>query len=147
MSTSALATQLDAICDGLAARPGLAEVNVFTGAVAQEEAGLECVVIGGTCELDEIAHSMGGNREETWRVDGAVRVIKEWQGSTEDTIRAARDRLMEILAEIETYLNDTYAGTLPDAQLMSGTLDNAIWPEGRLCGLVFSFELMTVKTP
>ena len=147
MSTSAIGTVYDDICDGLALRPGLAEVNVFSATVGIEEAGLECIALG-YATLAEIAAAMGGYREEPWTITGSeVRVVKPWQGDTESTIRAARDRALEILAEVESFLNDTYVGALPDIQLSGADLSQNFTPDGRECRITFEMTVANLKTP
>jgi hypothetical protein len=146
MSTSQLGAVVDAIRAGLAALPGLADVNVFSGVVPVEEAGLECIAFGDG-RLEEVAASMGGNREETWVIGGELRVLKTWQGDTESTIKAARDRGLEIFAQVETYLNDTYVGSLPDVQLTSADIYSTFVAEGREFRLAFELTIENIKTP
>jgi hypothetical protein len=146
MGTSVIGSQLDAIRAGLVIVGGLAGVNIFSGEVTGEEAGQECIAFGGG-RLDEEAFSMGANREEVWNIGGEIRVVKPWAGSTELTIKAARDRTLAIFALVETYLNDTYTGALPDVQLVDAELENTIGQEARICSLRFSFTVMTVKNP
>jgi hypothetical protein len=147
MSTSVIGSQLDAIRAGLAALPALYPVNVFSGEVSPEEAGPECIAFG-NATLSEVAISMGGSREETWAVSGEVRVVQAWAGDTESTIAAARDRVLALLAEIETYLNDTYdGGPLPDANLTDADIQNTYGPEGRICSLGFTFSIRAHKNP
>ena len=146
MSTSALGTVLDALCAGWAARPGMSGVNVFTGPVTVEEAGLECIALG-DAELTEVVAAMGGSRQESWDVQGELRVIKPWQGDTETTIAATRDRSLELFAEIETYINDTYLGELPDVEIVSGEMRPDFNPDGRACSLLFTLTIMTIKNP
>lgn len=146
MSTSAIGTILDAIRTALVARSGLTGVNVFTGGVPIEDAGLECIAFLGAT-LDEAANTNGGNRLETWRVQGATQVIKPWQGTTEESIKAARDRALAIFAELETHLNDTYKSELPVAEITDGELTQFYSPEGRMCDLSFTMTIRAVKNP
>lgn len=147
MTTSAIGTTIDAIRAGLASRSGLSEVNVFSGTVPVEEAGRECIALG-YATLSEEAAAMGGTREETWTVTGSeIRVVTPWQRYTEATIKAARDRALEILAEVEGYLNDTYVGTLPDAQLTAAELSQNFVAEGRECRVTFEMTISGLKNP
>ena len=146
MTTSAIGSQLDAIRAGLAAVGGLSGVNIFSGVVGVEEAGQECVAFGnGT--LEEVELSMGGNRLETWQIGGEVYVVKPWAGTTETTIEAARDRALAIFALVETYINDTYSGTMPDVAVNEGEIENGYGTEGRWCLLSFGFKLRASKNP
>jgi hypothetical protein len=147
MSTSAIGTVMDALCDGLRARPGLSSVNVYSADVSLEEAGLECIAFLGAT-LDESAAAMGGSRAETWSIAGAVQIIlKSWEGDAESTIRAARDRTLELFAEIETYCNDSYTGSLPDVEVKAGELTQGYGPEGRVCALSFTATVTNLKEP
>ena len=143
MSTSPLGTVLDDIRAALILRENLSGVNVYSGPVTREEGGEECVWFG-DAHLMEAELAMGGKRSETWDVEGeAWTFAKPWQGSTEETIKAARDRAFAIYAEIETHLNDTYTSQLPDVTLTSGDMRQGIETDGRGCAINFT---MTVKT-
>lgn len=146
MSTSAVGSVLDAIRTALADRPGLDGVTIFTAPVSYDEAGLGCIAFG-DAELTEVAFAMGGAREETWLVDGETRVEVGWQGSTEATIAAARARALEIFAEIEEHLNDTYTGGLPHVQLQSARMVQSIGQLGRVCQMLFTIAVKAVKNP
>jgi len=146
MSTSQIGEVIDAILEGLSALPGLRDVNIFSGQVTVGEAGLECIAFGGGT-LDEIAFAMGGSREETWTIGGETRVFRTWEGSTEATIKSARDRALEIFAEVETYLNDYYGSTFPDTQISTAELASNVTAEGRECRIAFEFVVKAVKNP
>lgn len=146
MSTSVLGTTLDAIVDGLNARPNLSTVNVFSGPVPVEEGGPECISLL-RATLTEVHLVMGGGREETWDVSGELWVLSAWQGDTESTIRHARDRALELFAEVESYINDTYTGPLPYVDATAGEITQGYGPEGRLCGLEFTVTLRAAINP
>jgi hypothetical protein len=152
MSTSAIGTTLDAIRAGLISVSGMSGVNVFSGPVAEEEGGQECIWFGDAA-LTEVEMSMGGSRTETWDVSGEVwAALKPWQAATgtattETTIKAARDRLLVIYGLLETYINDTYLGTYPMASLTAGTLRQGIIPEGRRCAMDFTLTVENHKNP
>lgn len=145
MSTSAIGTVLDDLVDGLRARlPG---VNVYSADVSIDEAGLECVAFMGA-SLDEAAAAMGGTRAENWRIQSAVQVVTaSWQGDNESTIRAARNRALELFAEVETYCNDTYVGSYPDVEVEAGELTQTYSNEGRVCALSFTVTMTQLKNP
>ena len=145
MSTSSLGTVLDAIRAALILRSNLTGVSVFSGPVSLEEAGQECIAFG-DARLDENAMAMGGNRWEVWNIEGEIRIVKPWAGSTEQTIKAARDRALALFAEIETHVNDTYKGALPDVEVSSGSMEQ--WSgEGRICRLLFTLQMKDDKNP
>ncbi len=146
MSTTCIGTVLDSIRAALVLRSNLAGVNVFSGSVPAEIAGVECIAFGNGL-LDEEAMAMGGNRLEVWRIGGEIRIVKPWAGSVEETIKAARDRAVAIKAELETHLNDTYTGTLPDVDLVTGEIEQTFIPDGRVCSLGFEFVIKAAKNP
>jgi hypothetical protein len=122
MSTSAIGAVLDALRAALVALPALAGVNVFSAPVSKEEAGLEYVFFGDGRVVEE-AMGMGGERMETWTFeDCAMRVWANWQGDTESTIKAARDRVLAVSAAISTHINDTYINDLPMVEMTGGDL-------------------------
>lgn len=146
MSTSAVGSVVDAIRAALILRSGLAGVNVFSGPVGFEEAGQECIAFGNMRLIEEAA-SMGGNRSESWAVDGELRVVKTWQGGTEPTIEAARDRALAVFAEVETHVNDTYTGALSDVGVTAGEIVQDYNPDGRICSLQFTLTVVAIKNP
>jgi hypothetical protein len=91
--------------------------------------------------------AMGSVKEETWEVDGELYVVGVWQGDTEATIRASRDRILELFAEVESYINDTYLGEFPDAEVTAGELQQNIAAEGRACRMTFNLTVLGIKNP
>jgi hypothetical protein len=146
MSTAVVGSVLDSIRSGLVAVTALKDVNVFSGPVPLDEAGLECVAFG-DARLAEEPAAMGGEREERWTVDGEIRVLKSWEGTTETTIAAARTRALAIYAAVETYINDTYTGSLPDVSMSDGELRQSYLPDGRVCSVLFSVLIVQLKNP
>jgi hypothetical protein len=146
MTTSYIGSVLDDITDGLAARSGLQDVHVFSGPVSIEEAGTECIAFGDARLTDSMV-AMGSVKEETWEVDGELYVVGVWQGDTEATIRASRDRILELFAEVESYINDTYLGEFPDAEVTAGELQQNIAAEGRACRMTFNLTVLGIKNP
>jgi hypothetical protein len=146
MSTSAIGTVLDDLREALTLRVGLNGVSVYSGSVPAEEAGPECIAFGNG-RLTEVELSMGGNRLETWVVGGETRVVKPWQGTTELTIASARDRALEIFAELETHVNDTYTGALPDVTVTSAEMESDYVAEGRECRVAFELTVRAAKNP
>lgn len=146
MSTACVGTVLDAIRAALILRTGLEGVKVFSGPVSEKDAGLECIAFGNG-RLNEEAMAMQGNRWEIWSIGGEVRIVKSWVGDIEPTIKATRDRALAILAEIETHVNDTYTGGLPDVELTSGEIEQSFNPEGRVCSIGFELAIKTAINP
>jgi len=146
VSTSAIGTILDAIVAGIDALGALDGVNIFSGPVLRmEEAGEEAVFLG-DCRLTEVEMAMGS---ETWTIQGEVITAgKTWQGTTEQTIKASRDRTLAIFAALETYLNDTYTSPLPDVTVTSAELIPFLSPEiGRGTSLQFELTVKASKNP
>ncbi len=146
MSTSQVAVVLDDLRAGLVLVDALADVAVFSGPVAVDEAGLECVAFG-DARLTEEPAAMGGTREERWTIDGEIRILRAWETDTETTIAAARARALALFAAVETYINDTYTGTLPDVSISDGELRQTYLPEGRVCSVLFSVLVTAFKNP
>jgi len=146
MATSYIAGVLDSLADGLAALNALQDVKVFSGPVLLEEAGTECIAFG-DFRLNEEMAALGNTKEEVWDVDGEMYVVKTWEGDTEATIRSARERTMELFAEVETYINDTYTGTYPDVEITAGEVQQNIVAEGRACRMTFSLTVTALKNP
>lgn len=146
-TTSPIGSVLDGLRAAFALRPGLAGVNLFTGAVGLEAAGLECVVLGDDCDLSEIAATMGGGRDETWNVSGQLRIVRPWADSIEATFKAARDRALAVLAEIEIEINDSYTGHLPDVELAKANLNTMPAADGAECRVTFTLAVLATKNP
>lgn len=148
MSTSAIGTVLDALVDGLRARPGLNGVNIFSAYVSLEESGLESIELG-DATLTEEELAMGGARLETWDVECVLfGQAKSWEGDTETTIRAARDRGLELFAEVESYVNQTYlSGAYPYVAMAAGKLESGYGPETRAARLTFTLRVLAFKNP
>lgn len=146
MSTSQIGTVLDAIRAGLVNVSALTGVAVYSGFVSLEEGGLECIEFG-KATLQEEPNTMGGNKLETWDVEFQLIGSKPWQGDTETTIKAARDRALALFAAVETYINDTYTGSLPDAEITAGSLESGYGPEQRACLITGTLTIRYVKNP
>ena len=147
MSTSAVGTVLDDIRAALILRGALTGVNVFSGPVSEEEGGQEFVWFG-NATLVETPASMGGNLFDTWEISGEVwAAMKSWQGDTETTIKAARDRALAVFAQIEAHINDTYVGSYPDVTITAGELRQGVIPDGRRAAVNFTLTLQDIKNP
>lgn len=142
IATSAIPAFLDAFADALAARADLAGVNVFSGPVAPDTAGLESI------QFDHVEGTQRGRvgntgREESFDVHGLIYVVTPTPpGKVEQSIRDARDRAFALLAAIETQLrDDTHAGqTVRRAEITDYPFDQGIAPDGGRAGRI-SFVL------
>jgi len=147
VSGTSIGTVMDALVAALSQRPNLSEVKVSSGPLSPEDAGLESIELG-EARLVQSPAAMGGNVEENWNIDGDIYCSgKPYQGSDEETIKAARDRALVLLAELETHVNDTYAGSLPDMILTGATLTPLAFDEGRRYHLQFTLTMGNLKNP
>ena len=147
MATSQIAAILDTLRAALVDVTALAGVNIFSAPVTLEESGTECVEFGDPNLTEEVA-AMGGSREETWKVEHCnVWVVQPWQGTTETTIKAARDRALVIFAAVETHINYTYTGGYPDVEITGGELLQRPGNDGRGCYLGFNLTIKNQKNP
>jgi hypothetical protein len=142
--SDSIATVLDSLSAAWAFH--LTGVNIFSGPVGVEEAGLECVAFGNG-KLVEVNLAGGGIQEETWTIGGEVRVVRSWQGSTEQTIAAARTRAEAIWAIVATSINDTYIGQLPHVDVTGGEIVSSVVAEGRECRRAFELTIQIVTNP
>lgn len=148
MSVSQIGTVLDSIRAGLVERAGLAGVNVFSGPVSLEEAGLEAIEHEDATLVSNEPFAMDGSILETWDVRGGLVGWASWQGDTETTIEAARDRALEMFGEVESYINDTYAsGAYPYVAIAAGGYSWVGNPEHRGCILDYTLRVQAVKNP
>ena len=148
MATSQIAATLDTLRAALVDVTALAGVNIFSAPVTLEESGTECVEFGDPNLTEEVS-AMGGSREETWKVEhcNVWVVVQPWHGSTETTIKAARDRALAIFAAVETHINDTYTGSYPDVEITGGELLQRPGNDGRGCYLGFTLTIKNQKNP
>ncbi|MFQ5502958.1 MAG: hypothetical protein ACE5EQ_11775 [Phycisphaerae bacterium] len=117
-TTSILGTALDNLRTQLVARAGLSGVRVETGQLGELE---EAEVISlSRATVDHEAFAMGGIRRETITITGFIDVARPGQitGTANASAKAARDRALAIVAEIEDQLedDDTLSGVVKDAR-------------------------------
>ncbi len=146
MSTSTIPAVLDALVAALALRSGLVGVGVWS-APAGDSKYLENIEFGAEIDIDQSSVTMGGGRQETYRIDGGIGITKA--GAGEDTIKAARDRCFALLAELEAYLNDnpTIGGTCMDADLDTGQMKQGYQTNGRTCSVEFAITVRAFINP
>lgn len=148
MSVSQIGTVLDSIRAGLVARAGLVSVGVFTGGVSEKEAeGYLELIEFGDADLSESPSRHGGTRQEEWSIEASLIGRASWQSDAETTIKAARDRALEMFAEVESYINDTYTGSLPDVDVTAGKMESGYGPEHRACRITFTLTITGEKNP
>jgi hypothetical protein len=126
MATSAVDDAMNALQTQLAARPGLAGVTVASGDL-DADTPREAIILGGVFEWEQEWATIGNLRkDEDFGVETVVWIVKPGAGET--VIRAARDRAVAIVAEIETYLRlSTVHGDAVDGITLQGVVRSAEW--------------------
>ena len=159
MATSSLPTFLDALATALAARPGLAGVNVFTCPVPPESLGAEGIELAAETLIEQLPAAMGSSElEESYQVRGSVLVAKPIVGATSATAsintaaKAARDRCAAIIEEVtdELATNSTMTATVRDVGIVEQTYHQGLAPEaqlGRVCWVEFTLAVEAHVTP
>jgi hypothetical protein len=148
MSTSALATLLDALYDGLSIRAGLSGIGVASSYRGAEWLGEQThgyiMFYEGSFTQEPLG--MGEtDRMETFQFRGEITAIEPGAGQT--AAMAACTSAVAILAELETFADDfTLGGVALEYELSSGEFSSGIWlgPSG---GQFFEIQfLLTLKT-
>ena len=134
-TTSGVHAWINALADALALRANLISWNVLitTGFVSDTDRR-DAIVVGDFIQGEQ-EWSMLGNRrrDERFRVSGAIWVTRAGKGDT--VIRAARERAIAILAEIEDELrvSPTVTATVKVAALTRYEVDQGVSSDGRWC--------------
>jgi hypothetical protein len=145
---SSLGVFLDSIRARLMERSGLAGVRVFTGPVGDKDIGRENIVFGvDPIEVDQ-AYPTVPQREafETFSVEGRIWIVKP--GGGEAVIKAARDRAMAVLSEVqsECVTNHTMDGAVRDVLLTSYKLEQFPLDAARDCRIAFNLDVKSEFT-
>lgn len=145
IATSAADRFVCALADNLAKREGLGGVLITTAWMGPENK-VEAIEFL-ECEWDQEWGFLGNfRREERFTWHGIITSVMA--GAGEDTVRAARARCYQILAEIEAELrrdprvpdeNDVQTANRA-AQLESGLVAQGVTPDGRGCVLTFAVK-------
>ena len=156
MSVTTLSAFLDELATQLAARSGLAGVNVFTCPVRPEELGTEAIELAAETVIEQGRRAMNSTtQEESYEVTGSVlayRSIPPASGGINTAAKAARDRAEAILEEVidEVATNDTMTAKVRDVQLTGQTWRQGYAPEGQLgrfCSVEFTLTVGASVTP
>ena len=147
-TASSLGAFLDALRDALGERHGLTGVRVFTGPVGEKDIGAENIVLAGEETGVDQDYPTVPQREsfESYDVVGSIWIVK--QGGGESAIKAARDRALEILTEVqsECIANDTMTGTVRDVLLVSFTMTQFALDAARDCRIAFTLRVQAHYT-
>lgn len=153
-SHTTLSDFLGNLRDDLSARVGLAGVTILTGSADDITVGEEGIVFA----VDDVAVDIRPltipTREviETYAVDGRIWIVKE--GAGEDVIVAARERAVEILAEVHEAL-DAHVTTpeslatfgVDDVRITGYRLTQLVGDGYRDCRLTFVVTVKARFTP
>ena len=146
-TASSLGVFLDSLRAQLLVRGGLAGVRIFTGPVGDHEIGAENIVFA----VDPVdvaqAYPTVPQREafESYSVEGRIWIVKSGGGET--AIKAARDRALAILGEVQSECigNDTMTtggtASVRDVLLTSYKLEQAALDAARDCRIAFTLEV------
>lgn len=143
-----IAAALDALADGLAARAGLAGVQITSAYLGSELYGSEFVMLDGDHKLDADWSSFGRlSRDERITIGGSV--VVRAPGAGESVVRAARARAAAIFGEIEAYLTESAsqnrltvngAPVVNVSRIRPTAYGDLLDTEGRVAILTFSVE-------
>jgi hypothetical protein len=147
-TASSLGAFLDALRDALCERDGLSGVRVFTGPVGEKDIGPENIVLAVEETGVDQDYPTVPQREsfETYEVEGRIWIVKP--GSGESVIKAARDRALEILTQVQSECigNDTMDGTVRDVLLVSYTMSQFALDAARDCRIAFILRVQAHYT-
>jgi hypothetical protein len=150
MSTSRVPAAIDALLAILRAAPGLAEVKIVDGPAATNFTERQVIYVGwqpnGETSVtleQEFAYAGARRRNEEFTIAGYI----ESRSGDAGAAKLHRDRVFEILGEVETALRATDAtptaptlnGTVLWAHLTAGDLSQ-VQSEGTLAGLGFTLS-------
>ena len=135
---------LDGLRSALMARPGLAGVPVFTGEVADKDAGAKSIQFG-PVQVTADWYSLGRKqRKETYTIDGYILVVE--YGGDESVIKAARDGALSIFGEVNACLvaDPTVSGAVLTSEITGFSLAQVITGKNlnaRGGGIVFTISV------
>jgi len=144
MSTSSsLGSFLTALRDALGNRLGLTGVRIFTGPVGEQDIGQENIVFAVEETSVDQDFPTAGQREafESYEVEGRIWIVKP--GGGESVIAAARERALELLAEVQSECtgNMTMGGSVRSLLLTSFRLTQLPLDGARDCRVSFTVEV------
>lgn len=107
MPTTSMGTYLTALVTALKARPGLSGVQIWSAPIADTEFEWEAIAFIDIINDEEVATLGEGpnSRKEVYTIEGVAEVNVAGHGDVDAT--TARDRVIELVAEVETELRDS----------------------------------------
>lgn len=139
--SSTIGTALDNLRAQLVARPGLVDVQVVTGPLSSKQTARESIQLGIEIEATQAWGPLGNRRKkEAYPLDGVLFVL--CPGAGEEPIKAARDRALSLLAEIEAQLkaDPGIDGAVHESSLVSYVVTQGANEKGRYCGIAFFID-------
>jgi hypothetical protein len=146
---------LDKLRDRLSERSGLRGVAIYSGPVDDLSIGQEAIVFAVEPFTADFSYRTLPALEvfEEYPVEGRIWVVKA--GGGEAIIKAARDRTIELFAEVCAELADDNASTpdtqaalgVDDARVATWTLTQFVIDGGRDCRLTFKIDVSARFTP
>jgi hypothetical protein len=147
-TASSIGTFLDAVRAALLLRAGLSGVHVFTGPVDNLSIGTEAIVFAVDSTEVQQDYPTVPQREafETYAVEGRIWIVK--QGAGETAIKAARDRALAIMNEVQSacITDKTMSGSVRDLKLTSYKLEQFPIDGGRDCRIAFTIDVQAHYT-
>jgi len=144
-TTSTIPNLLNTLQERLAARSGLAGVQIVSAPLGPQSTALESIQFGGVVESEQTVASLGNRRRtESYQVHGIIWIAKS--GAGEQTIRAARDRAYELFAELEDELraDHTVGGTVIRGEIGENALDQGLSEQGaRVARITYILNIET----
>lgn len=142
-TTSRIGAAEDALTTILKARPGLSGVSVSTGYPVPTPEPEHIWVGGQVDEWEQSNVTTDPDREERFTMQVKVVVLQ-----AEDRYTVVRDRALVLIAEVEGAVRDNprLAGTVWEAQVASGSLDEFVSDEGRGVGATVKIEVRSFLT-
>lgn len=146
VETSQLHDVKVAIADALAARPGLADVAIFTAYPGDDAPHEFIALLGRARSLQGWASSGNRRRQEDLSLPGVVFVLKP--GGGESVIREARARAYELYGELEAYFveDPSLGGVVLQVQQSEHNTIEGVEPSGRFCEIQFVISTMNRLT-
>lgn len=138
--TSTIHAAMNAIVDGLLARPNIITdgVMVSSGYLGADSSRHESIQLFGVTNATQQWGMLGNRRrDEEYTITGGIGVRRA--GKNEAVIRAVRERAFELLAEVEDFLrvDPTIGGTTKVSELSRYPVEQGADSEGRWCQVDF----------
>lgn len=146
-ATTTIPAFLSEFRDLLIARPGLLDVNVFTGDMPDDrDAGPESIQL---IHIEQVIdpESLGNcRRMEVYTLTGLINIVRA--GAGEEVIEEARDRAFAVYREVELQLLETkhLGGAHITARLRKTTTAGVASMNGRTCWIEFEIEIQSQLT-